>query len=70
MFRTDIEAMPDNPARECIGVTTGLWRVVYWYQGDGSVIEKYPRKTIHKENLTWEEAEAEESELNRRLNEK
>jgi hypothetical protein len=67
MFRVDIEHMPDNPGRGRPG-TTGLFRVVFWDQGSGSVIEKNPQKHIHKENLTWDEAMEESSKLEQSLN--
>lgn len=53
MFTTDILPMPDNSARA--GQKTGLWKVVYWDQGEGSILQEGP-KLVWTQNLTWDEA--------------
>jgi hypothetical protein len=68
MIRAKVEPMPGNPAADRVGVSTGLWKVVIYDYGDGSVIDPNTPGHTHTENLTFEEARDLAADLERQLN--
>jgi hypothetical protein len=70
MIRAKVEPMSGNPAAKNIGDQSGLWKVVVYDYGSGSVIDPNTPGRIHAENLPYEEARDMAAELERQLNER
>ncbi len=68
MYQVKLEPMPGNPAARKVGDSSGLWKVVVYDYGTGSVIDKNTPGKTHKENLPYEEARDLASSLEDKLN--
>ena len=67
MIRVDAEPMKGTSEEKMAGDTSGLWKVVSYDQGTGSIIQNSPGR-IRATNLTYDEALKMADELENRLN--
>lgn len=68
MYEVNIKAMPGNPAGQRVGDRSGKWYVYSQYIGSGSIIDRSGKKTIHKENLDYDDAFELMEKLSEKLN--
>ena len=67
MYRVDPEPMQGRLEDRTLGDKSGLWKVVVYDQGTGSIIQKGPGR-VHASNLSYDEAFKMAGELEDRLN--
>lgn len=67
-FRVTIEPMRGRPEDRAMGDKSGLWKVVAYDEGSGSIIPRNPPKSVLAENLPYEEALRLSGEYENKLN--
>lgn len=68
MYRVSIEPMHGRPEDKTIGDKSGLWKVVVYNEGSGSVVPRNPPKRVYADNVSYDEAFRIADEAENKLN--